>query len=149
MNTKKPQKKKPNNKKNEKRNKQNIESQDEKDKNISNKMKTTSKNNEKKPINTSTKDKIYQGILSKIENKEELLDQEKSYKTIYDYCYEQWEDKDNFDLSIYQKNHISGDKAKIADLFHGALRTLTKEQREQLFYCYGFYPCMSVCYSLK
>ena len=141
--------KKPNNKKNEKRSERNVEGQDEKDKDVSDEMKTTSKNDEKKPINTSTKDKIYQGILSKIENKEELLDQEKSYKIIYDYCYEQWEDKDNFDLSIYQKNHISGDKAKIADLFHGALRTLTKEQREQFFDHYDFIPCMSICYSLK
>ena len=112
-------------------------------------MKTTSKNDEKKPINTSTKDKIYQGILSKIENKEELLDQEKSYKTIYDYCYKQWEDKDNFDLTLYKNNHISGDKEKIADLFHGALRTLTKEQREKFFDYYGFYPCMSICSLLK
>ena len=141
--------KKPNNKKNEKRSERNVEGQDEKDKDVSDEMKTTSKNDEKKPINTSTKDKIYQGILSKIENKEELLDQEKSYKTIYDYCYKQWEDKDNFDLTLYKNNHISGDKGKIADLFHEALRTLTKEQREQFFYCYGFYPCMSVCYSLK
>ena len=141
--------KKPNNKKNEKRSERNVEGQDEKDKDVSDEMKTTSKNDEKKPINTSTKDKIYQGILSKIENKEELLDQEKSYKIIYDYCYKQWEDKDNFDLSIYQNNHISGDKGKIADLFHEALRTLTKEQREQFFEHYGFYPCMSICYSLK
>ena len=141
--------KKPNNKKNEKRSERNVEGQDEKDKDVSDEMKTTSKNDEKKPINTSTKDKIYQGILSKIENKEELLDQEKSYKIIYDYCYEQWEDKDNFDLSIYQKNHISGDKEKIADLFHGALRTLTKEQREQFFDHYDFIPCMSICSLLK
>ena len=112
-------------------------------------MKTDSKKYEKKPINTSTKDKIYQGILSKIENKVELLDPEKSYKTIYDYCYEQWEDKDNFDLTLYKNNHISGDKEKIADLFHGALRTLTKEQREQFFDHYDFIPCMSICYSLK
>ena len=141
--------KKPNNKKNEKRSERNVEGQDEKDKDVSDEMKTTSKNDEKKPINTSTKDKIYQGILSKIENKEELLDQEKSYKIIYDYCYKQWEDKDNFDLTLYKNNHISGDKEKIADLFHGALRTLTKEQREQFFDHYDFIPCMSICYSLK
>ena len=100
-----------------------------------------------KSKNISEKDKIYEAIQLKLNNKELLSKEEEIYLSIYNDCKKEL-NVNEFSLIHYKKNHTSFENGKIKNIFHKALRNLTKEKRKIFFDFYEFLPCMAKCYDL-
>ena len=99
-------------------------------------------------INDTKNDEVSDYIYENIKRKFALKDSEKVYVKMYEKFIQNL-NVSSASLIKYKNNHTSRVPEKITNAFHGALDSLTKNEKDLFFEVYKFKKCMFVCSGVK